>query len=115
MKSNKSIIFSLFFLTSFLVSFGINTFHSISLKKGEFSVSNNKRIFDNLHSNSATFNDFLSEEIEEDDDLNTTLSFIPYILADVFLQRLISYRFCFKSKSIILSTPIYISVCNFRV
>jgi hypothetical protein len=117
MKINKSIFFSLFFLASIVVSFGINTFQSFSFKKVENNISTNKRVFSKLHADEINVNDFLFEENEneEDEDINAFLSVVPVILNAIFSKHALSYHFCFDSNIKQQSTPIYLSACNFRI
>jgi hypothetical protein len=117
MKINKSIFFSIFFLASFLVSFGVNTFQSFGFRKVEKISVTNKLVFSNFHSDEANVSDFLFEENEneEDDDINATLSFFPYILNTAFSQKPIIPYFRNHSKSKKNHTPMYLSVGNFRI
>jgi hypothetical protein len=119
MKLNRSIYFSVFFLASFLVSFSINTFQSLSFKKPETISSTNKVIFSNFQSPSISVNDFLFEENENEEEgsFNTLISIVPV---------LVPFNFTYTSKIVFSiqglspyskkqSTPIYIASCNFRI
>ncbi|MBL7934233.1 MAG: hypothetical protein JNM51_00310 [Bacteroidia bacterium] len=118
MKLNRATYFSLFFLVSFLVSFGTNTYKNIQTSVSKNDL-NHKGVlsFSAKESRSASNPEFLYEESESETENDfhaqvfTLPFFITYFQYESLQPKLVSAQPLAEKQT----TPIYIEVCNFRI
>ena len=118
MKLNKITYFSLFFLLSFLSSFSLSTYQCLNTKATSHqNLNHDSSSISQKEENSSSNSELLFEEneneVEDGFQIQAILipCFIAYFLAEVPQPKIISAKPLAEK----YTTPIYLSVCNFRI
>lgn len=118
MKFNRATYFSLFFLMSFLVSFGTNTYKNIQTSVSKIDLTHKGLTsFSNKETLSSSNLEFLYEENENEteNDFHIQSFILPFFISYFQYEVLQPVIFSAKPLAEKLANPIYISVRNFRL
>lgn len=119
MKMNKTGYFSLFFLCCFLGSFSTAAYQSIQGIHQKTTVqAHHKSTVVTCNEDCTANNDvFVLEEMEDETEegFESQAIILPFLVSYIQFQYLHLNLFSAQSLEEQLTTPIYLSVCNFRI
>jgi hypothetical protein len=118
MQMKRNTYFSLFFLFTFLMSFGINTYQgNIFATKRSLVKQTAETHFSSTENSEATSCNLLfEEENEQEEDGSETQAYTcPFLFSFFHIEILLPHFTTIVSSTEERTNPIYIAVCNFRI